>query len=173
VLNKVSRRIRFASSLLLATKERKKLIGRLLTVVTALITLSLAFLSFHSILGQFNQLSIGTGGTIKAPPMIGVYWDSSGSSNVSSVDWGTIEPGSTKNHTIYLKNEGNDAVSLFIFASNWKPSNASNYMNFSCDYGSQTVDPQEVVQITLTLSTFSSIEGIADFSFDIIIDAIG
>jgi len=173
VLNKVSRRVRFAFSLLFATRERKKLIGRLLTVVTALITLSLAFLSFHSILGQFNQLSIGTGGTITTPEGVGVYWDSDCNSDVSFVDWGTVEPGSTKNVTIYIRNEGNDAVSLSIHAGKWNPVEASNYMTFSSDCVNQTVNPKEVVQTTLTLSTSLGIEGITDFSFDIVIDVSG
>lgn len=154
-------------------REKKRSIERLLIVVTALITLSLAFLSFHSILGQINQtVSIGSQGTIETPPEIGVYWDINCSSPVVSVDWGTVEPGSMENHTIYLENKGNDAVSLRLFASNWSPSNASNYMTLSCDFAGQTVDAQEVVQILLTLSTSSGIEGIVDFSFDIIIDAV-
>jgi len=150
-------------------KEKKKMITRPLAVATLLITLSLAFFSFHSILGQFNQtLSIGSRGTVKAEG-VGVYWDSSCSNALSFVDWGTVEPGSAKNVTIYLRNEGNDAVSLFISADNWSPSDLSNYMVLSWDYAGQTVDPQEVIQTTLTLSTSFGIEGITDFSFDIII----
>lgn len=149
------------------------MIRRPLVVAAALITLSLAFFSFHSILGQFNQtLSIGSRGTVKTVG-VGVYWDSSCSSAVSFVDWGTVEPGSTKNVTIYVRNEGNDAVNLFMFADNWNPSDASNYMALSWDYANQTIDPQEVVQTTLTLSTSSSMEGITDFSFDIVISVSG
>ena len=149
------------------------MIKRLLVVAVVLITLSLAFFAFHSILGQLNQtLSIGSRGTVKAVG-VGVYWDSSCSSAVSFVDWGTVEPGSTKNVSIYLRNEGNWVVSLFMFADNWYPSDASNYMVLSWDYAGQAVDPQEVVQTTLTLSASSGIEGITDFSFDIIMGVSG
>ena len=149
------------------------MIRRLLVVAAALITLSLSFFVFHSILGQLNQtLSIGSRGTVKAVG-VGVYWDSSCSSAVSFVDWGTVEPGSMRNVTIYIRNEGNWAVSLFMFADNWSPTDASNYMVLSWDYAGQAVDPQEVVQTTLTLSASSGIEGITDFSFDIIMGVSG
>ncbi|MDH5596286.1 MAG: hypothetical protein OEY40_06195 [Candidatus Bathyarchaeota archaeon] len=171
LLNRVPRRLRF--TLLLFATKRKKFIGRSLTVAVALITLSLAFFSFHSILGQFNQtLSIGSRGIVKTEG-VGVYWDSSCSNAVSWLDWGTIEPGSTKNVSIYLRNEGNYAVSLSMFADNWYPSDASSYMALSWDYAGQTVDPQDVVQTTLALSTSSGIEGITDFSFDIIMRVSG
>ena len=153
------------------------MIRRLLVVAAALITLSLSFFVFHSILGQFNQtLSIGSRGTVKIVGdgvYVGVYWDSSCSSAVSFVDWGTVEPGSMRNVTIYIRNEGNWVVSLFMFADNWSPSDASNYMALSWDYAGQTIDPQEVVQTTLTLSASSAIEGITDFSFDIIMGVSG
>jgi len=169
---KVPRRIRFAFLLLFA-KERKKLIGRPLTLAAVLIVLILVFFSFSSLLGEFNQtLSIGSKGTVRTVG-VGVYWNSNCSSAVSWVDWGTVEPGSTKNVSIYLRNEGNDDVSLFVVADNWYPPDASNYMTLSWDYADQTIDPQEVVQATLTLSTSSGMEGITDFSFDIIIGVIG
>jgi len=100
---------------------------------------------------------------------VGVYWDNNCGNTVSFVDWGIVEPGSVKNVVVYVRNEGNSPVSLSMFGDNWNPSEASNYMTLSWDYASQTVDPQEVVQTTLTLSTSPSIEGITNFSFDIII----
>jgi hypothetical protein len=170
-LNRAPRRLRF--TLLLSTAKKKKFIGKSLTVAITLLTLSLAFFSFHTILGQFSQtLSIGSRGTVKTEG-VGVYEDSSCSSAVSWVDWGTVEPGSTKNVSIYLRNEGNYAVTLFMFADNWYPSDASSYMALSWDYADQAVDPQEVVQTTLALSTSSGVEGITDFSFDIIMGVGG
>lgn len=149
------------------------MIRRSLVVAAVLVTLSLAFFYFHLILAESNQtLSIGSRGTIKTLG-VGVYWDSSCSNAVSFVDWGAVEPGLTKNVILYLRNEGNDALTLFMFADNWNPSDASNYMTLSWDYAGQNVDPQEVVQTTLALSTSSGIEGITDFSFDIIIGVSG
>ena len=133
------------------------------------VTLSVAFFSFGAILGGLSQtLTIGSRGTIQAIG-VGVYGDISCSSSVPSVDWGTVEPGSTKNLTIYIRNEGNVAVTLLVYADNWNPPDASNYMTFSSDYAEQPIDPQEVVQATLNLSTSPAIEGITNFSFNILI----
>jgi hypothetical protein len=136
-------------------------------------SLSIAFLSFRTILGQSNiALSIGSQGTVKATG-VGVYLDSSCSNALSFVDWGIIEPDSAKNITVYVRNEGNGAVALILGTDNWTPTNASNYMTLSWDYADQPIDLQEVVQITLTLSTSPDIEGITNFSFDITINTIG
>lgn len=171
LLTKIPRRVHFAF-LLLSVRERKKL-TRGLTIAATLTILSLAFISFHAILGQsYTALSIGSQGTVKATG-VGVYLDGSCSNAVSFVDWGTNEPGSTKNITVYIRNEGNGVITLFLGTDNWTPSNASNYMALSWDYAGQPIGPQEVVQIALTLSTSPDIEGITNFSFDIIIDAIG
>jgi hypothetical protein len=45
-------------------------------------------------------------------------------------------------------------------------------MTLGWGYADQLIDPQEVVQIKLTLSTSPDIEVITNFGFDIIIDAI-
>jgi len=104
---------------------------------------------------------------------VGVYWDSNCSSAVSWIEWGTVEPGLTRNVTVYLRNEGNEAANLFMFPDNWNPPEASNYMTLSWDYAGNSVDPQEIVQTTLRLSTSPGIEGITNFNFDIIIGATG
>jgi len=153
-------------------RERKKLTWWL-TMIATLTILSIAFISFNAILGQSHTaLSIGSQGTVKATG-VGVYLDSNCSNAVSFVDWGIIEPDSTKNITVYIRNEGNGLVTLILNTDNWIPSNASNYMALSWDYADQPTDPQEIVPITLTLTTSSDIEGIINFSFDIIIDAVG
>lgn len=100
---------------------------------------------------------------------IGVYWNSECSDQVSSIDWGIIEPGSTKNATVYVRNEGNTAATISLSTENWSPVNASNYMNLTWDYTGQIIDVGEVIQVTLSLSVSDSIEGITNFSFDIVI----
>jgi len=100
---------------------------------------------------------------------VGVYWDSGCSNSVTSVNWGTVEPGSTNHVTVYIRNEGNAAETLSSTAENWNPSTASMYMSLTWDYGGQVIDVGEVVQVTLSLSVSASITGITSFSFDIVI----
>ncbi len=100
---------------------------------------------------------------------VGVYWDSGCIDRVSSIDWGTLEPGSTKNVACYIRNEGNSVSTLSMATSNWSPSNASSYMGLTWDYGGEALNVDEVIQVTFTLSVDAGIEGITDFSFDITI----
>ena len=102
---------------------------------------------------------------------VGVYWDAACTNKVSSIGWGAIEPGSTKNVTVYIRNEGTSSVTLSMSTSNWSPSSASAYISLSWDYSGKVLSPNEAVQVKLTLSISSSITGITNFSFDITISA--
>ncbi len=111
-------------------------------------------------------------GAVKAVG-VGVYWDQACTNMVTSIDWGTIEPGSTVNKACYIRNEGNSLSTLSLQTSNWSPSEAAGYMNLIWDYGGQSINPDGVVQVTFTLSVSSSIQNITSFSFDITISATG
>lgn len=54
---------------------------------------------------------------------------------------------------------------------NWNPKAASRYITLSWDYGGQSISPNNVVPVVLTLSVSKDISGITNFSFDIIITA--
>jgi len=98
-------------------RERKKLTWWL-TMIATLTIISIAFISFNAILGQsYTALSIGSQGTVKATG-VGVYLDSNCSNAVSFVDWRTIEPDSTKNITVYIRNEENRPVTLILNTEN-------------------------------------------------------
>ena len=111
-------------------------------------------------------------GTVKAIG-VGVYWDSGCSQAVSSIDWGLTDPGSVKNVTVYVRKEGNAPATFFLEADNWSPVNASSYMTLSWSYNGETVDPEHVVEVTLSLYISPDIEEISSFGFDIIISAFG
>ena len=112
--------------------------------------------------------TVSNTGTVKAVG-VGVYWDYACTGSVSSINWTVLEPGSSKDATCYIRNEGNSASTLSMSTSNWNPSNAPDYMSLIWDYGGQSIDADEVVQVTFTLSVSASIEGITSFSFDITI----
>lgn len=101
---------------------------------------------------------------------VGVYWDSELSDEVSSIDWGTLEPGSVKNSTVYIRNEGEEPMSLILSTANWTPPKTSEYLNLGWNYTEgRQMNPGEVLQVTLTLSVSRYIEGIWSFSFYILI----
>lgn len=119
-----------------------------------------------------SYVSISNTGIVKTVG-VGLYWDVTCTNSISSISWGAIEPCSTKNVTVYIRNEGTSPATLSISTSNWNPSSASTYISLSWDYGGKVLSPNEVVQVKLTLSISSTITGISNFSFDITISATG
>jgi len=137
----------------------------------ALIIYVIALSTIGSVISfmQTNE-TISTVGSVKAVG-VGIYWDSACTNAVSSINWGMLNPGSSKNETIYIRNEGNTTVTLTMTTSNWNPSNASDYIALNWNYNGQPIEVGVVIQATLTLSVSSSIDGITSFSFDITITA--
>lgn len=139
--------------------------GAALALVTYAVALSLVGQVLSTV--QKNR-TISNAGTVKAIG-VGVYWDNELTNPLSSINWGVLEPGSSENVTCYVRNEGNSVSTLSMYTSNWNPSNASDYITLSWDYSGQSINPNEAIQVTFTLSVDASIDGITSFSFDITI----
>ena len=102
---------------------------------------------------------------------VGVYRDSECSDAVSSIDWGTLSPGSVKNIVAHVRNEGEEPMCLYLSTTNWNPSESSEYMDLEWNYTEgRRMNPGEVLQVTLTLSISHRIEGISNFGFDILVN---
>jgi hypothetical protein len=99
----------------------------------------------------------------------GVYWDQACTNRTLSLDWGLIEAASHNTLTVYVKNEGNSAVSLWLKTSNWTPSASLGYMSLNWNYSGQVLGVDQVIPIELTLTVYPTVSGIAGFSFDTII----
>ena len=140
----------------------------------ALVLYTLALTAFGPLVSSaiMNNKTVSSNGSVKGVG-VGVYWDQPCTNTISSISWGTLDPGSNVNKTIYIRNEGNTAATLSMTTSNWNPTNASSYMTLSWNYGGQTLSVNQVVQVKLTLSVSSSVTGITNFSFDITITASG
>jgi hypothetical protein len=111
--------------------------------------------------------TISNTGTLRLSADIGVYRDSSFTNAVTAINWGTLQPGDSNTYSVYVRNEGGLALTLSMSTSNWSPPSASNYLTLTWNYNGQTVNANEYVRITFTLSVSDSITGISDFSFDI------
>jgi len=97
---------------------------------------------------------------------VGVYWDSGSTNEVSSINWGNVEPGETTSKTIYVKNEGTVPMILTMTTGGWNPPSASSYVTLSWNRDGYVLDSGAVVQAVLTLSLSSSVSGITSISFD-------
>jgi hypothetical protein len=139
----------------------------LATIALAVVVLGvMVALSAYGVLS--NSKSLQSYGSVKAVN-VGVYWDNGCTNTTSTVDWGMLSPGTSKNVTLYVRNEGNMAVKLSLTTQNWNPLSASNYMRLSWNREAQTVSLGSVLNATLTFSVFSNVTGITNFSFDIVI----
>lgn len=147
-------------------------------VVTGATLMLVAYTLALSLVGQVfpafqTSRTVSNVGEVKA---IGVnlYRDIECTLSLSSIPWGFIEPGGTKNYNIYARNEGdyNIYLTLDIDANSWIPTEASNYLVLSWNYDNSTIIPDDVKEITLDLYCDPSVTGVDTFSFDIIITGI-
>jgi hypothetical protein len=100
---------------------------------------------------------------------VSVYWDASCTNKVTSIDWGYMEPGSSMNKTVYVKNEGTVVMKLSMTTQNWNPASAASYITESWNRENNVLNPGSVVQAVLTLSLLPSTTGITNASFDTIV----
>jgi hypothetical protein len=135
----------------------------LLVAIIAIPILTLTSMGVLSI-----NLTIPSSGDVTAIN-VGVYSDSACTNELTSVDWGTISPGSSEDVTIYLKNTGNAQITLSMTTTNWTPASADEPVSLLWDKENVKLNPNQVATATLTLNISESIDGITNFSFDIVI----
>jgi len=125
------------------------------------------------LVGVMNSIrSIPSSGTVKAID-VGVYNNSACTTPLTLIQWGTLEPGSSQNKTIYVKNIGNYALTLSLNTSNWSPDGAKNYIGLTWNYVGQVLSQDQSIQLVLTLTVYANITGVPSFTFDIIIMGTG
>lgn len=100
---------------------------------------------------------------------LGVYWDPECTNATSSLEFGLLTPGSSKDFDLYLRNEGDLDLNLSMTSENWDPSNATDYLTLTWNREGQQISPDEVIACVITLSVSEDIQGISSFSLDIIV----
>ena len=100
---------------------------------------------------------------------VDVFWDQECSSQVSEVDWGTLEPGDSKNVSVYVKNTGNKALILSMNTADWAPATAETYIAVAWDAEGAQLSVRDVLKVSITLSISASVSGFTDFQFSIVI----
>ena len=145
-------------------------------ILACLTTLTLMGLTLYLFNPAFSPLQtnkvLSSQGSIKTIG-VGVYSDSGCTNKLSSIDWGTLEPGANKNVTTYIRNEGTSTMTLSLSTSNWNPTSASQYITLSWDYGGKSLAVNEVLKVIFTLKISASTTGITSYSFDITITGTG
>jgi hypothetical protein len=139
-------------------------IGRLSRIAILIVLTCIAIVSFAR---PISRTAIATVEAISA----GVYWDTSCTTQVQSIDWGNLTRGSSKSVVVYVRNEGDNAVILSLSTTDWTPTEASNYMTLSWNYSRRIIEPMDVTPISLKLSVSFRITEIETFSFNIVISS--
>jgi len=147
--------------------NREKLV---VAAVVSLLTYTLALSFINSAYSPPPKNSkLSSGGGVRARGLLTIYSDAGCINIMVSIDWGLLDPGENKNVTCYVSNKDKSALILSFLTDNWNPLNALQYMTLSWDYGGQSINPGEVIEITFTLAVSENVPDITDFSFDIII----
>jgi len=100
---------------------------------------------------------------------VGIYWDQACTNKTVTLDWGHVAAGSSDSLTVYVKNEGNSAVSLWLSTSNWTPATSSSHISLNWNYSGQILNTDNIIPLKLTLTVDPTITGITNFTFDITI----
>ena len=123
------------------------------------------------------NVTVSSSGTIIAGPNVGVYSNSACTNAITSINWGSIEAGSSTSETIYIEDTGGAAMTPSIAVSSWSPSTASSYITLTWSSLPSSISPgaSNAAEVTLTLSVPTSIngQGITSFSNTITISGTG
>jgi hypothetical protein len=102
-----------------------------------------------------------------------IYGDPDGTLELSSIDWGTLEPGQVAARTVYIRIHGNTPQTLQLVVDNWNTDAARQGMTLTWDYDGKPIQPNDVRQVVMTLTVSQNIIGVSEFSFDITVISTG
>jgi hypothetical protein len=98
---------------------------------------------------------------------LSVFWDQNKVNPVTTIDWGILDPDSSKTFIVYVESTSNVPLTAFVYAEKWQPLNAADFISFEASPNNFILEPGQVVQVALTLKVAYDIQGITAFSFDI------
>jgi len=119
--------------------------------------------------GLIATQTIPSDGTVVSAANIGVYTDSDCTQNCTNISWGTLNPNTTTNKTIYVKNTGTAPLTLSMTTENWTPTDADDYLTLNWNQQNTILNPDETTPANLTLSVAADTGDLTSFSFNIII----
>jgi len=96
---------------------------------------------------------------------VGVYSDAACTQTCTTINVGSLNPGSAFTQTVYIKNTGTVPVTLSMNTSNWNPAEASSYLTLSWNRQNYVLNAGLSVQATLTLTAATNTGSLTTFSF--------
>jgi len=139
-------------------------------VIACFVAVSVVCLLVGAAIGA-NLVRIRNVGTIRAVG-VQVYADAGLTTVLTEIAWGTLDPGESRNFNAWIKNTGNDAQTLTMLTESWVPAAAQNSISLSWNYNNEVIQSGAAVAVTFTLAVNPSINGVANFSFDIVVQGV-
>jgi hypothetical protein len=137
------------------------------TAVIALVITALA-LTLTTFAAISSNQNISSSGTVNVSANLGVYSDSACQNSLSSINWGTINPGANITRTIYIKNTGSGlSLTLSMNTTSWNPSSANGPMTLTWNQENTRLTPGQIQAATLTLAVSPTIADVTNFSVQI------
>lgn len=100
---------------------------------------------------------------------VGIYTTAQCTANLTQISWGTCSPGSNYTRTGYIRNNGNQNMTMTMSTANWNPIAAATSLGISWNYDGRVVRPGQVLAVIWKMVVPSSITGIQNFSFDLVV----
>ena len=154
--------------MLIPANHDKKIVLTLILLLISVLAISLVNPAISK-KSNNNGRKLSSNGAIKEITGIETYWDSKGTNKVTSIEWGSLEPGTQKTVTIFVRNLEKNQIILNYHTSNWMPSEITDYLTLKWDYNGQAIKFREIVQVIFTLVVSENLEASGTFDFDITI----
>ena len=122
------------------------------------------------------SLAFPTSGVIlSGEANFGAYLDVTGTREVKEIAWGTLKPGQAGNATFYVRNEAISEIYCAVTwaEETWQPQNASQYFELTWNFDDRPLKPNRARKVKLELHVSPEIQGVGEFSFNIIITGQG
>ena len=135
-----------------------------------LVSGSIAILLVGTVIGA-TVLRVRNVGTIRAEG-VEVYSDSGLSMVLEEIPWGVLDKGESKSFDTWILNSGNVAQRLNVYTESWNPWGVENSISLSWDYSDELIEAKEAIHVVFTLNVDPNINGVENFSFEVIIEVI-
>jgi ABC-type lipoprotein release transport system permease subunit len=134
----------------------------------------LAVIALVAVVIVLTSAHLETSGTIVTNnPNLSIFADAACTKEISTVQWGTLQPSGSATVTLFIKNSGNVPLTLTMTANNWSPATAQNYLTLSWNQENTKVQPGAVVAGDLTLKVAPLVADLTDFAFQITVNGDG
>jgi len=141
-------------------------LNKIVASIVICLILWTAVLTALTIAIYINSKSVSNFGAVSIKGEILVSWDSEGTSLITFIDWGIMDPGSNKSIVVYVISTSNKKLVLSMFTSSWLPAEAGNYINVSWDMEGQVLSSRSFVKAVITGQVSSLIIDVDTYSFN-------